>query len=462
MLIPYNMFLPAFKDIVDIFGDISQDELFEGKYSSYRIDMPGGRWSGKTYLIEQLCLLALFFSPKIDIEIFRYQTSDKDEMWKNLLERASSGNLLQYYKGNKYELIYNNNKLRCGGVRPADPSKPVKLGTSQPKCRYKILWIDEFFEFKEDHWDKLEQALRSYERILIIRSSNPWNENMFWVKDVYSLFPPDIDKLLDKGISVVKCENRMVIWSNAIINWGNLSEGIHKLWNHYKENRPNEAKVVCYGLPGVQKGSVFAHVLPKISPIIRPHLNVFAGGLDYGYKKDKMIAILGGCDSLFKHLNIIAEFEWDNYTMRRKDHNELARDIVNFYIDLSRLYPALRRGLIIYCDHAENSFIAMLNNEAKRLASAYPFSSWLRFKACVKLKIATRTGKLLQLFSESRVSIHPSCKNLLLELKMYAYDDNKDEHNPIDKYNHSIDAFCYLLSKWWKELETPLPNYKYY
>jgi Tat protein secretion system quality control protein TatD with DNase activity len=124
--------------------------------------------------------------------------------------------------------------------------------------------------------------------------------------------------------------------------------------------------VVCYGLPGMVKGSVFGHLLPKISAVIQP-TNMYVGGLDYGYKKDMTICNLMGADGLFKYINVISEYGWDNYTQGHKDHFQIAKEVVAFYLELSRRYSEMRRGIIVYCDNAEQSFISILNQQANKM-----------------------------------------------------------------------------------------------
>lgn len=59
-------------------------------------------------------------------------------------------------------------------------------------------------------------------------------------------------------------------------------------------------------------------------------------------------------------------------------------------------------------------------------------------------------SKMTELFRENRLFIHKSCTNLISELEMYSYLDERPDHNPNenpqDKYNHAIDALRYVVS----------------
>ena len=67
-----------------------------------------------------------------------------------------------------------------------------------------------------------------------------------------------------------------------------------------------------------------------------------------------------------------------------------------------------------------------------------------------KDSIQNGISQVRELFKQNRLFIHKSCINLISELEMYSYLDQRPEHNsnenPQDKYNHAIDALRYVVS----------------
>lgn len=57
--------------------------------------------------------------------------------------------------------------------------------------------------------------------------------------------------------------------------------------------------------------------------------------------------------------------------------------------------------------------------------------------------------KMRELFKQNRLFIHTSCVNLIAELETYSYADKSPyrnaTENPIDEYNHAIDALRYVV-----------------
>ena len=67
-----------------------------------------------------------------------------------------------------------------------------------------------------------------------------------------------------------------------------------------------------------------------------------------------------------------------------------------------------------------------------------------------KDSIATGINTVRELFKQNRLFIHSSCINLIGELETYSYADKSPyrnaNENPIDEFNHAIDALRYVLT----------------
>ena len=63
--------------------------------------------------------------------------------------------------------------------------------------------------------------------------------------------------------------------------------------------------------------------------------------------------------------------------------------------------------------------------------------------------IQSGIDRIRELFKQNRLFIHTSCVNLIAELETYSYADKSpyrnSSENPIDEYNHAIDALRYVV-----------------
>ena len=81
----------------------------------------------------------------------------------------------------------------------------------------------------------------------------------------------------------------------------------------------------------------------------------------------------------------------------------------------------------IWCDNQAKMFIQDLRNRG------------LNIKPCEKPKI---TDSILNILNYD-IIVTPNSKNLIFELNNYKWSDKKNKDEPIDAYNHAIDAFRY-------------------
>lgn len=60
-------------------------------------------------------------------------------------------------------------------------------------------------------------------------------------------------------------------------------------------------------------------------------------------------------------------------------------------------------------------------------------------------KVLTGIKRIQELFAHDKISIDPSCVNLINELESYAWKDNKDE--PVKEFDHAADALRYYINR---------------
>ncbi len=102
-------------------------------------------------------------------------------------------------------------------------------------------------------------------------------------------------------------------------------------------------------------------------------------------------------------------------------------------------YVAARRYNKVYPDPAQPQAIEVMKRKG------------VNVRDVIKGKDSIQSGidKMRELFKSNRLFIHSSCINLIAELETYSYADKSPyrnaTENPIDEYNHAIDALRYVV-----------------
>lgn len=245
-------------------------------------------------------------------------------------------------------------------------------------------------------------------------------------------------------------KNQMVLMTNPIskVNWiykhffehGNKEENclIHR--STYKDNKfcnnetraalesyqktnPYYYRVYCLGEFGSITKQVFGNYrsenldLDELRKKQFPHLV----GMDFGYVNDPTTIIEGLLDKENKKLYVIREFYQTGLL-----NDEIANQIK---------LMGLTKSTII-ADSAEQKSI----EEIKRLGIP-------RIKPCTKGQGSVNQG--IQELQQYEIIVDSSCINLLEELENYSWKKDKKSgeylNEPVDAYNHCIDALRYSL-----------------
>lgn len=420
------------------------------------IDITGSRISGKNQAVEEFCCLAMCLNDSVGVEAFRFMNKDKEELDNNLRDAFERIHAMSFLNRQKYYMQIKKNYMRVEGVFTQNREKVKLAGRYQPYKKYKIIFIDEFFEFThERYFLDIYSAIRNYDNLIVIRIANPWLETHWWVHPLYYFTREEEAEFMYSGWKTFNTPNHIVIWCNWRIN-SYLPEAKREHYRLMEINNPQRARVESFGLPGSLSGSIYGDYLNDISGLLQPS-SFFVGGLDYGHVRDAMTCCLLGTDTQFNNINYIDEYYYDPLGNVKKSIPKLAEEIIVFYMNLANKYPLIKKGLVIYCDSAERSFISRLNEEARRKMGFY---SYLTFKPCIKLKIISRVDKKIMLMGERRLNIAPHCVNVLRELRLSVWDENKVEPTPVDRNNHTLDALDYAITGWWKNLNSNLTNTK--
>jgi phage terminase large subunit len=105
--------------------------------------------------------------------------------------------------------------------------------------------------------------------------------------------------------------------------------------------------------------------------------------------------------------------------------------------DSAALVKPIVRNELVYCDSAEPK-------------SVQEYVSYeIKAHSVLKGPGSLESG-IKHMQSYDRIVIHPKCKNLLTEFKSYQWKEDKNGDQvaqPIDAFNHGIDAIRYALEK---------------
>lgn len=275
-------------------------------------------------------------------------------------------------------------------------------------------WLEEAYEvMNEDDFNILDESIRGSCPAPLFKqwtiTFNPWNER-HWIKRRFFDAPADPDIL--------------AITTNYLCNeW--LDAADLKVFEDMKIRNPRRYAVAGLGNWGIVDGLVYENWreerfdLDEIRAL--PGL-VSAFGLDYGYTNDPTAAFCGLLDRANKRLYVFDEM-YEKGMSNRKIYDTIA----------SMGYGKER----FTGDSAEPKS----NDELRGMG--------LRITGAQKGRDSVKNG--IQWIQDLEIIVHPRCVNFLTEISNYTW--NKDRfgvtlNEPIDDFNHLMDAMRYALEKY--------------
>lgn len=279
------------------------------------------------------------------------------------------------------------------------------------------LWIEEAYEImSEDAFNMLDESIRGevpdglFKQITL--TFNPWNER-HWIKKRFFDAEDDPDIL--------------AITTNYLCNeW--LDEADKRVFERMKVQNPRRYAVAGLGNWGIVDGLVYenwkeeAFDLEKVKKI--PGV-VSAFGMDFGYTNDPTALFCGLYDKTNMRLYVFDELYEKGLSNRR------------IYERVTEMGYGKEK---ITADSAEPKSIAELK------------SYGMRVNAAQKGKDSVSNG--IQWIQDLEIIIHPVCVNFLTEISNYTWDKDKfgnKLNQPIDDFNHILDAMRYALEPYIKE-----------
>lgn len=381
---------------------------FKGRYNVIK----GSRASKKSKTTALRWIYLMMKYDKSNLLVIRktYRTL-KDSCWTDLkwATRRLEVESLWSFKESPLEATYlpTGQKILFRGLD--DPLKVTSITVDYGYLCW--AWLEEAFEVNsEADFDTLDESIRGelppnlWKQWVI--SFNPWNERHWLKKKFFDVSNPDI----------------LAQTTNYTCNeW--LDEADKRLFENMKINNPRRYNVAGLGNWGITEGLVYDNVHIDYRFELADMVNyTTVCGMDFGYTNDPTAFFIGFLDEKNKALYI-----WDEL---------YERGLTNRMI-YDRLVSMGYGKESIVCDSAEPKSIAELRGYG------------LRAKAAVKGKDSISHG--IQYIQGLTIYIHPRCVNFTTEIQNYTFDKDKFGNainQPIDDFNHLMDAMRYALEKY--------------
>jgi len=384
----------------------------------------GGSSSGKSVFIAERVVLDILQGRNYLI-VRNTGTTIKKSCWNEIIKAIQMLGLDKYFNISKSEMIItctqNNKQILFSGL---DDSEKVKSITPINGALTDV-WIEEATEVDYADYKQLRKRLRGYSKHKkrITLSFNP----IYQTHWIYTEF---FGEWVD-GENILQQDNLLIVKSTHKDNEFLTEDDHYELEN---EKDPYYYQVYTLGNWGVLGDRIFTNwrvedlkqlviVLKEGRETQVPLYSTFdniRNGLDFGFASDPAAFIKLHIDTKRK---IIYAFQ--EYYERGKTNYDLANDIK----------PLVNYQRII-ADSAEQKSIQELKDCG---INAYP---------ALKGPDSVRFG--IQWLQGYEIVIDKTCQNLKNELTLYQWKKDKDGNTikqPIDKYNHLIDAMRYALAE---------------
>lgn len=246
----------------------------------------------------------------------------------------------------------------------------------------------------------------------------------FWLHDEGLLDEPDTDFII-----LTYKDNEFL--SQNIVNEIERDKPVYDESGKLLRGNPNQWRIYGLGHLGVYEGLIFKEGQHWTrTEVVPAEARLLGYGLDFGYSKDPaaLIAIYY-CDHKYYLREIFYETELTNLYRDDMSEAEKQKTIQHKFETLG-----VSKEMQIVADHAEPKSI----EDLRRLG--------YNVIACKKGADSIRNG--INTMQSHMLVIEQGSENLLKELRMYTYKINKDgkaTDQPIDDFNHALDAVRYFF-----------------
>ena len=284
-----------------------------------------------------------------------------------------------------------------------------------------VLWEEAFQITNQDDFNKVDLSIRGEvpdplfkQHTLIL---NPWSEKT-WIKKRF------FDKVDENGLSIE--DDILAITRNFDVNEF-LGEDDLKIFERMKKENPRRYSIEGLGNWGISEGVVFENWVEQDFDAermkrARNHSGKFKyqqlHGMDFGYTNDPTAFIAILVDANKREIYVFDEVY--KYRMSNK----------KIYDTLD--YMGYRKAKI-KCDNDPRTI-----NELRELGL---------YRAVAADKGAGSVQAGINKLQDYKIIVHPKCTNTIVELNNYIWKPDKNTGkaslNPVDEYNHLMDALRY-------------------
>jgi phage terminase large subunit len=370
----------------------------------------GGAGSGKSYGATQKILLkALKYQRKV-LVIRKIQRTIKDSIWALLISHLHASGFYDACRINKsdYEIeLPNGSIFLFKGLDDPEKIKSIDGITD--------IVIEEATELTEDDFTQLNLRLRALvDDLQIYLMFNPISKKN-WVYDYFFV------RALPLNVKVIKTTYR----DNKF-----LSDDYRTELERLKDRNPAYYRIYCLGDFATLDKLVFPVYTTKIVSE-----ETVAGlkrwiGLDFGYINDPSAIVWGFIDPVQKRIYVTGE-----YVKRGMKNNEIAETMADLGLHKDKSYG----------DCAERKSIDEIRDKG------------VNIEPTEKGKDSVIHG--IQWIQQYELIVDERCFKVKEELENYTWKKDKKTgeyiNEPVDTFNHTLDAMRYGLNKYIKGVKTP-------
>lgn len=378
---------------------------------SHRIEVYyGGAGSGKSYGATQKILLkALKYKRKV-LVIRKIQRTIKDSIWSLITSHLHASGYYDMARINRsdYEIELPNGSIFIfKGLDDPEKIKSIDGITD--------IVIEEATELTEDDFTQLNLRLRALvDHLQIYLMFNPISKKN-WVYDYFFVRQQPLNV---KIVKTTYLDNKF------------LSEEYRQELERLKDRNPAYYRIYCLGEFATLDKLVFPTYKTKIiSDKDIKGLKRWIG-LDFGYINDPSAIVWGFIDTAKRKIYVCGE-----YVRRGMRNDEIAETIIALGLHKDKSYG----------DSAEPKSI----DEIK--------SKGVNIEPTVKGKDSIIHG--IQWIQQYELIVDERCFKVIEELDNYTWKKDKKTNEyinePVDTFNHTIDAIRYGLNKYIKGTKTP-------
>ena len=382
-----------------VFNDVYIPHLldYKNRYEVYY----GGAGSGKSVFVGQKLIVKACNSKRKILVIRKFGTTLKDSVFQLIIDLLKNWGLYRYCKINlsSYTITLPNGSMFL--FKGLDDSEKIKSITDITD-----IWIEEATELSDDDFTQLDLRLRAREENLqLICSFNPVSK----VNWVYI-------KWFAEG---AKYQNTMILHTTYKHNKFLPKEYIEALkekertnYTYYKIYALGEFCTLDKLIFTNWQEQEFDHTKIKGALLV---------GLDFGFINDTSALVASILDEAAKKIYIFKE--WGDVGKTNQDLAEIIKSL------------GFAKSVII-ADSAEQKSIAEIKKEGI-----------IKIKKSTKGKDSVIHG--IQKLQNYTIIVHPKCKGIITEFENYSWKKDKASglyiNEPVDMFNHYIDALRYSL-----------------